>query len=219
MTTKLTKAEAVNRYKAILSEIRSRIDAIDHCMNKKTGLDRPLEWEICFLQLRKICELIALGCLVAHGDIPDVHGKTLSKAWHPKTIIDELQQLRPKFFPIAAEYKGTSNGIKAFGPVRSKHLTKEQLLDIYGKAGDALHSGNLRAIARPRAITMDFAQLEEWTQSIIDLMRVHFIFSADSEAGLICVLKDAKGMVFVSPFGGKHLTPLPTYVVHREDGS
>jgi hypothetical protein len=26
--------------------------------------------ELCFLQLRMMCELIALGCLLVHGDVP-----------------------------------------------------------------------------------------------------------------------------------------------------
>ena len=87
MTTKLNKSETLSRYSAIMNEIRRRIDGVEHCLNHETGLHRLLEFELCFLQLRKVCELIALGCLIAHGDIPEVHGKTMSKQWKEGEIL------------------------------------------------------------------------------------------------------------------------------------
>jgi hypothetical protein len=44
---------------------------IDAAINGRTGLPAPIVREYSYLQLRVLSELIALGCLTAHGDIRD----------------------------------------------------------------------------------------------------------------------------------------------------
>ena len=166
-------------------------------------MDRPIEWEVCFLQLRKITELIALGCLVAHGDIEQVHGKALSKAWKPKDIVDGLEKLHPKFFPVPAECTSKEGEMKNFSLKQGPYLTKDQMLNIYGKAGDALHSGNLRAVARERTVDMNFRQIHDWTRGIVDLLALHFIFSRGGGSGMVCQLKDPSGNCSVKIFHSK----------------
>ena len=191
MNTRLTQEEMKKLYMDLMYEIRTRIDTIKPCVNKKTGLDRHIEWEVCFLQLRKICELISLGCLVAHGDIERVHAKDLSKAWNPSTIIKEMQKLHSLFFPIATQESKGENGMRGFIPAAAGHLTKGGLLDIYGKAGDALHSGNLRSLVKRRAINLNFDEISAWTEQIITLLRLHVIMHKSSKTGFICVLKNS----------------------------
>jgi hypothetical protein len=217
VNTRLTQHEMVELYITLMGEIRKRIDAIEPCIKKKTGLERHIEWELCFLQLRKICELISIGCLVAHGDIEKVHGRALSKAWNPNDIIVEMEKLHSKFFPIAAVLKGTTDGIKQFTAAPAGHLTKEGLLDIYGKAGDALHSGNLRSIVRGRVIKVSFNEINAWTHQIIDLLKVHFILPRHGKGGLLCVLKNTlkDGDVTVSIFEKLSPKEAQEYVVTR----
>ena len=112
--------------------------------------------------------------------------------------MDGLEKLHPKFFPVPAEYKGKQGDIKNFARKQEPYLTKDQMLDVYGKAGDALHSGNLRAVARERTIKMNFDQIQDWTQSIVHLLAVHFIFSRGGRSGMICQLKDPGGLCAVS---------------------
>lgn len=218
MNTRLTQREATKLYIDLMYEIRTRIDTIQPCINKQTGLDRPIEWEVCFLQLRKICELISLGCLVAHGDIEKVHARVLSKEWNAGNIITEMEKLHPKFFPIAAQLKGTKDGIREFTLAPSGHLTKEGLLEIYGKAGDALHSGNLRSLVRRRVIRLNFGDINARTMQIIDLLRVHFILPRHGKVGLLCILKNEAygGDVSVSVFERTGPTTSPKYVIRPE---
>jgi hypothetical protein len=192
MNTRLTQKEMMDRYSSLMGEIRTRIDrTIIPCLARKTGLDRPIEWEICYVQLRKICELIALSCLIAHGDIGKVHERFLSKAWNPNDIMKELQKLHPKFFPIPADQQ-KRNGLTHFTRGKPGYLTKDDLLKIYGAAGDALHSGNLRSIAKQRRVVkLNFDEIDAWTKQIILLLRVHFILPLHGKGGLICILNDA----------------------------
>ena len=61
----------ISLYAAIMEEIKFRIAAIEGLHSGKINIHSALINEMSFLQLRMICELIALGCLVAHGDIEE----------------------------------------------------------------------------------------------------------------------------------------------------
>ena len=62
----------LNLYAALMEEVKIRIDVIKIIVGT-TPVPMPstLMREYCFLQLRMICELIALGCLTAHGEIEE----------------------------------------------------------------------------------------------------------------------------------------------------
>ncbi|MGE3580605.1 MAG: hypothetical protein AB7J28_04280, partial [Hyphomonadaceae bacterium] len=68
----------LNVYASLMEEIKYRHRALNlAAANKIEGLGPLLCEEFCYLQLRMICELLALGCLVAHDDIPAVGSKIL----------------------------------------------------------------------------------------------------------------------------------------------
>jgi hypothetical protein len=55
--------------------------------------------EFCVLEIRMVCELIALACVVAHGDdIAD--SNKLEKEWQAGRIVSALERLHPGFFPV-----------------------------------------------------------------------------------------------------------------------
>lgn len=72
---------------------------MDMALAGQTGLPNGAIIEFCFLQLRMLCELIALGCLTAHGDLEA--GK-LKKSHKADQIIRRLEVLHPDFYPKAA---------------------------------------------------------------------------------------------------------------------
>jgi hypothetical protein len=74
------------------------------------GLPAAIVREVRFLQLRMLCELIALACLMAHGDIPAVQAsKKLSKEYSADKIIGQLDALHPNFYPYPVLVTVTSN--------------------------------------------------------------------------------------------------------------
>jgi hypothetical protein len=56
--------QALNDYTGLMREIRTRLLIIESALNRKTGLPPVFVQEFCYLQLRMVCELIALGCLI-----------------------------------------------------------------------------------------------------------------------------------------------------------
>jgi hypothetical protein len=55
-----------------------------------------------------ICELIAMGCLVAHGDLD--HATKLRREWAADRIMEELEKLHPHFFPATVSINSNSTG-------------------------------------------------------------------------------------------------------------
>src|SRR5215467_7755061 len=92
--------EAMDAYSVLMHEAKRRLLAMDTALEKKTGLPEVAVREYCFLQLRMLCELIALGCLTAHGDIEETRGPVLQKSYHAGDIVKRLERLHRNFYPI-----------------------------------------------------------------------------------------------------------------------
>lgn len=68
-----------NLYANLMGEAKFRLACIELAIGGKTQLPAPAVREFCYLQLRLLCELISLGCLVAHGDISSSYSKRLMR--------------------------------------------------------------------------------------------------------------------------------------------
>jgi hypothetical protein len=90
--------ETITIYRALMSEARYRIDAFNHILAGDTGLAEALVMELCFLQLRMLCETIALGSVAVHDGISQIAmNKKLANEWHAEKIIDALEALHQDF--------------------------------------------------------------------------------------------------------------------------
>jgi hypothetical protein len=96
-------------YANLMEEAKLRFACIDAAMSGTTRLPSAIAREFCFLQLRMLCEVTALGCLIAHGDIKQIN--KLRKEWSAATIMEKLEELHPSFYPPARSPK--HHGISA----------------------------------------------------------------------------------------------------------
>ena len=83
-------------YADLMDEARVRIHAIRDIIDARNLWAPRLLQEFAYLQLRMLCETIAVGCLVAHGDVQD---RTTLKSWRPGDMIRKLGELNPDFYP------------------------------------------------------------------------------------------------------------------------
>jgi hypothetical protein len=181
---------AMHLYREIMDEIRIRLAAID----TGTGgylvtLPPAIVREHCFLQIRMICELIALGCLVAHGDIEATQTKKLQTQWAADKIIGELERLHPDFYPAATKQTLNPHGYD-FNPVHPSPCTKSDLLRIYYKCGDILHRGDLkRFLSQNRPTVVNYREIISIAQKLNDLLATHIVFTISVDLMFICVLR------------------------------
>jgi hypothetical protein len=91
---------AMNIYAGLMDEIKARISWIDAAIDQTSKWpDRVAVYEFSYLQLRMVCESIALGCLIAHGDVGIAN--KLKTQYAADKIIAELGKLHPDVLPAS----------------------------------------------------------------------------------------------------------------------
>jgi hypothetical protein len=51
--------------------------------------------ETIFLQMRKVCELIAFGSLIANRELYSQHYETFAEDWRLGRVVDKLRKVNP----------------------------------------------------------------------------------------------------------------------------
>ncbi len=195
-----TKAqqEAMKLYAEVMEETKTRLQWVEDALNGRNGFHGQLIREVCYLQFRLICELIALGCLVAHGDVT---AKTkLEDEYAADKITTLLFKLHPDFYPIPHGFVQLGPGRHHFTEITEPYLTREQLKLLYVKTGDVLHKGKLKKwIANRSPGLNDYAEIEAWRRKIIRLLAIHRLPMVDGNRQVMCFLTDSTtGKVLVS---------------------
>jgi len=196
--TKDSDETAMRLYLSIMEEVKVRALSINTATKQPNELPIFLIREYCFLQLRILCELIALGCLVAHGDLEEIKTKKLQKAYQPDEIIKRLTNLHPDFYPIPVKMIIGDNSIH-LDEINNGYLTKERLITLYGKCGDLLHKGNLKKIIEQSVPDKrDFQDINEWGQKILNLLSVHRVSRVGGNIHFLTLLENSEGKVQVA---------------------
>lgn len=182
---------AMNLYAGIMAELKIRIRWLDYAAQGQTGMDARMVREFGFLQLRMCCELIALGCLVAHGDVKKTQSAKFRSAGNANDLMKELERLNPDCFPHAVVMRTLSPGSHHFDDRHeSDHLTKAEFLRLYTRdCGSALHRGNIKNLLKPnQPIKRNFPELTGPAQKLIYLLECHKIALDGGYMQFICML-------------------------------
>lgn len=192
-----TKEHAIPAlYANLMDEVKVRIDYVDKAVNGHTHMPGPLVREFCYLQLRILCELIALSCLVAHGDIAAKYSKRLGKEWSAERIMGQLTTLHPHFYPQPARQGGLPDPdrVHQLEIIQPSPLTKADLLILYGKCHSQLHRGNVNKLLRsenPIELHTNFPEIIGWAQKINDLLSFHVV-AINPDKFMFCMLRNAE---------------------------
>jgi hypothetical protein len=141
----------LNLYKSLMEEAKTRIDCINMAATGKTGLPAPIAREFCYLQIRFLCELVSLACLVAHGDIAGLQSHKVGKTYSADDILKKMSKLRPHFYPIAIcstlvpiiPGQPRNHNVEA---VKPPPLERDKLLALYADAHKYVHRGSLKRL-------------------------------------------------------------------------
>ena len=183
-------------YANLMDEAKVRIDCIDRAVRGQTGFPAPIVREFCYGQLRFLCELIALSCLVAHGDIPATHSKRISRRHSANDIMEDLTKLRPHFYPLAVREDAAPipGKIRSLNVLDPQPFSKDDLLQLYGKSHSRVHRGNVEKLlksATPIDTDPDFPRIISWAQRINDQLGHHSMnVSSGGQKLLSCILRN-----------------------------
>jgi hypothetical protein len=177
-------------YGGLMEEIKIRVKSINTVLTGQMAPPFPalIAQEHCFVQLRMVCEIIAIGCIIVHNQTSRVNA--FEKLWNAKDIMDRLEALNPYFFPRAVNIMRWEQSFDVH-PVIPPPLTKEQFLKLYGRCGDGLHRGHLRKVATNIPVKkLRIDEIKQMADSIVNLLRAHIVSSADYKDHYICVMEN-----------------------------
>jgi hypothetical protein len=188
------KQKQITLYADLMEEVKARFHTINHAANGRTGMGAPFVREFLYQQVRFLCELVALGCLIAHGDT-GLQAHKIGRSYSADEILDKMERLRPHFYPVTVKETSVTklpSGAQnhALEAVNPAPLPKEALLKMYGAAHKHLHRGSLKKLLDAKApldLTINVPEIIAQVQKISDLLSHHMIALNDREL-IICLL-------------------------------
>jgi hypothetical protein len=186
-------------YYRLMREIRERGEQIRRAVSGESGLDGHYAREFGYLQLRMICETIALGCLVAHGDIAKTKTRKVQSEWKPESILKHLERLHPNFYPHPHTMQRLGPGRFHMDWLRTGFLTKLELAALWNKCGRILHRGtgkSLKSSDVPEGFS--FHDIHEWMEKVATLLGVHRVALIDGKTNFVCTISKNEVQVAIA---------------------
>jgi hypothetical protein len=181
-----------------MSEIKARLGVIFHVVNEASPIPPLIRYELGYLQLRLICEVLAIASFTAHGEVVMSKKPYLRKKWQAGEILKGIEEIHPDFYPVPCE-EVVRDGLYLeelklldYGPA---HLSKDELISLYGICGDVLHRGVADGIGPRNADRSDLATIVVWHNKILNLLNRHFIKMANSNAVYVMMKEKSTGKV------------------------
>jgi hypothetical protein len=191
-----------DHYANLMDEVKRRTNFLRSVLNGEPPLPMIIVQEVAYLQLRLCCELIALACLVAHGDMSGAATKELRERYEPGYIIKGLEKLHPEFYPMPGDQVlGPDGKVQRIDEVKSGYLTKEDLLKLWGSCGSYLHRGTLRSVLEGKKRPIETNKIKTWLDKIVRLLDHHQIQLSDGRHQLWVIMQaKSDGLVHVTLF-------------------
>jgi hypothetical protein len=193
--------QILSEYQLLMNEVKYRLKLVLQLIKHDAPYPEGIVKEFCFLQIRMVCELVGLGCLLAHGGIKGAQTLQLKKAYSPERIISELEKLHPNFFPEAFIPIKEPDGGLAIAEVKPGYLTKGELVKLHGLCGQVLHRGSIeRFLARAHAPLTSRKETIEWTEKLLKLLDHHIIFLSGMDKAIACAVRVSSNVPVTTMF-------------------
>lgn len=177
------------RYWNIMQEIKDRLKVIEGIYKNQFKLPATAAYELCYLELRLTCELIALACLTAHADIPAARSRDMRDEYRPGKLLASLERLHPAFYPVPMDQIIDVDGnLEAITRAKNGSLTRSELVRLHGESGNILHRGAIKKYEPKRKV--DFRKAAAWQKKIIRLLNRHLIAMVDQKHAVYVTMQD-----------------------------
>lgn len=188
-------------YAAFMTEIKDRLAKVERLFILANAdpkdPDAIYHAELAHLQIRFICELIALASLAAHDDSYGLN-KDMLKAWHAGEIFESLERINPHCFPVPVTASIAEDGATQFSAAPDRAISRQDLREIYGRCGDMLHRGFLKHALAGRNRVYDIKKIMDWHGQLYWLVFEHMILLPKEHKAVFVTLQDEFGRVFVA---------------------
>jgi hypothetical protein len=176
MQTKISQDDG-QLYLSFMQELKTRLHAVHGMLTALPSGGGALGFltaEACFLQVRFMCELLALASLSAHEPIGLT--KKLKRAWHADEIFAALATINSRCFPAPIRLEGPTQAGLKFHVLPTTGLQRGDLRKIYNECGRSLHRGAILSALRGEPRRYDLDVLNGWCRSISQLLAEHVVY-------------------------------------------
>ena len=188
------ESRAVKGYLKLMHEIVVRLELVAQACTGNLNLTPPYAFEYCYLQYRRICELLALGCLQLHGDIEATQTTSATKEWNAKKIMSLLHRNHPHAFPQCATQTKVGEIWSINANSKPNAMTFADFKTLYNTCGQVLHRGTIRSIESEKPLDKsDYDRLMLWSHKIVDLLNQHIIGRSSGKELYFTSLKTESG--------------------------
>lgn len=192
----LTRSDIGSLYCALMEQLKARLGEVWASLRATQDPSDTLAWlkiETGYLQIRKICESVAIAVLAAHNEFGDFRSKAITKEWNASALFSKLLRLNEHAFPRPAVIKTDFHGEgRHHVEMPTPELDAQGLSEIYGACGDRLHVGSLRRVLDGKQPLYDRGDLIRWHNSLIGLLSTHLILLPEIRSTLLVVLNDVE---------------------------
>jgi hypothetical protein len=188
--------DAIRAYLPLMHELAIRSDLVGAACDGKLNLTPPYAREYAYLQFRRMCELIALGCLLLHGDLSLAKTTSAQKEWNADKIMRMLHSAHPHAFPQCAiqERDEQSKRVTIRANSKPNALTLQEFKRLYAECGEVLHRGTIRSLEGSTSITeADYLRVMDWHRKLVDLMNQHIVARTSGDSMYFTSLRTETG--------------------------
>lgn len=201
-----TRKERAQAYLLVMEEVRARFEVLDATL--LAALHPNLIREICYLQYRHLCELVAIGCLVAQGDFA-AH-RAFREDYNPNTIFKFLERIVitdppdavVTFFPhsVTRTIKDGTHHIDLDGKPHA--ATRKQLIDLWARSGNFLHRLSTAKFFKDKEVISEWkTELTTITEKLKALLDNHAIWILSERCMLVVTLSQPDCLVLAQYMG------------------
>ena len=195
-------------YADLMNEARIRLEAVRTAMDARENWAPRLFQEFIYLQFRMLCEVIAVGCLVAYGDITR---RDALKTWKIPHILKRLEEIGPDFYPQGIRISHADKRVHA-KPRELPQLSKSDLLKLWTGTGRHLHRGSAQELLaeRRKDFCVDLTELSGFYNKILNLLDQHLIPWPDEKHFLVVALIGKGGQSELLPIRATEILSGPS---------
>jgi len=164
----------IEKYAAIMKEIKSRTDVIDVFLSgRREAIYIPTTVETVGLQFRKIFELIAFASLAANRRKYSSIYADFSKHWEAAKLLKSLQRINPDFYPkpVVETKSDRPRVVHDLSDRDHDYLTQADLVEAHGRCGRLLHAAN--PFGRPIDYVFFQTSFPVWRARFMNLLNNH----------------------------------------------
>lgn len=128
--------------------------------------------ELAALQIRLVCELLMLGCQMAH--LEDAGAEIANNKWRPVDAYAQLKDLSDHALPmpVVVEYNKNGEGWHHIEPT-SKPIPFSRISKLYGICGDLLHAPTIKKVLSGKMPEFDVDLMRSWVFDLKQLIQSH----------------------------------------------